>query len=485
MTHRTLSFVSKLTSAFAAALLCLVAAATASAQTYKVLDTAGSNEPFIQGVDGNLYAALLGGEGTYGAGGSIAKMTPAGVLTTIYTFCSQPNCADGMTPSGLVLGTDGNFYGTTEEGGLNTNVECSTYVETCGTIFKLTPSGTLTTLYNFCSQTNCADGSLPRSGLVQGDDGNFYGVTFWGGIAASCLNTYGPDPTGCGTIFKITPAGTLTTLYAFCNLTNCPDGANPDSPLVVGTNGSLYGATVNGGAGGGRCIDCGTAFSITTSAVYTTLHSFCTDSECRDGYQPIAGLTLGIDGNFYGATSVGGFNNNGTVYKMTPSGTVTTLYAFPRSGGNPYGALVQASDGNLYGDTYSGATIFRTGLSGGLKTVFTFPYGTAGPVAALVQHTNGSFYGTTTSGVIFELTTGLHPFVETVPGAGNAGAKVRILGTKLSTTTTVSFNGTATSFHVVSNTEVTATVPVGSSTGKVTVTTGAGTLTSNVSFQVE
>jgi uncharacterized repeat protein (TIGR03803 family) len=484
MTHRTFSLVGNLTTTFAAVLLCLTAAASSSAQTFKVLGSAGSNEPLIQGVDGNLYEAVIGTVGPYGSGGSIAKVTPAGTLTTIYTFCSQPNCADGITPSGLVLGTDGNFYGTTIQGGSTTNVDCTTYVETCGTIFKLTPGGKLTTLYNFCSQPNCADGSLPYAGLVLGNDGNFYGTTFYGGISSSCLNTYSPDPTGCGTIFKITPEGTLTTLYAFCTLTNCPDGANPGEPLVVGTNGSLYGTTDNGGAGGGRCLACGTAFSITSLDAYTTLHSFCTDSECHDGYDPFAGLTLGIDGNFYGANNMGGFNDYGTVYKMTPSGTVTTLYAFPPFDGNPYGTLVQATDGNLYGDAYDNATYFRTGLNGGLKTVYTLPYGSQGSVAGLIQHTNGSFYGTTPT-LIFELTTGLHPFVETVPNAGNVGTKVRILGTKLSSTTGVSFNGTAASFHVVSNTEVTATVPAGSSTGRVTVTTGSGTFASNFSFQVE
>ena len=133
-------------------------------------------------------------------GGTVFKITPSGTLTTLYNFCAQSNCATAKPPSaGLVQATNGNFYGTTYLGGANS----------FGTVFKITPTGTLTTLHSF----DATDGELPEAGLVQGTDGNFYGTTYQAG----------PLGNG-GTVFKITPAGTLTTLYSFCAQTNCTDG---------------------------------------------------------------------------------------------------------------------------------------------------------------------------------------------------------------------------------------------------------------------
>jgi uncharacterized repeat protein (TIGR03803 family) len=207
----------------------------------------------VQGTDGNFYGTAAGGACGQQFG-TIFKITPSDTLpwplTTLYSFCSQPNCADGANPQGgLVQGTDGNFYGTTEQGGPE-----GQYGN--GTVFKVSGSGTLTTLYSFCARTNCVDGAAPEGQLVQATDGNFYGTTDGGGSGQA------------GTIFKITPGETLpwplTTLYSFCSQPNCADGANPFAGLVQATDGNLYGTTYEGG--NYSCLpyypDCGTVFKL-------------------------------------------------------------------------------------------------------------------------------------------------------------------------------------------------------------------------------
>jgi uncharacterized repeat protein (TIGR03803 family) len=168
-----------------------------------------------------------------------------GALTTLYSFCAQSGCPDGEYPDALVRAPDGNFYGTTAGGG-NNSTNCNIG---CGTVFKMTPRGTLTTLYSFCSQSGCPDGSLPMA-LLGANDGNFYGTTEGGGNQ-SC--TY-----GCGTVFKITPSGRLTTLYSFCSERGCTDGSRPTAALVQATNGDFYGTTQDGGEVNGN----GTVFSL-------------------------------------------------------------------------------------------------------------------------------------------------------------------------------------------------------------------------------
>jgi uncharacterized repeat protein (TIGR03803 family) len=210
-----------------------------------------------------------------------APRAQAQILTTLYSFCSQSGCTDGQYPyAGLVQGSDGNFYGTTYEGGTNGD----------GTVFKITPSGTLTTLCSFCSGSGCTEGRFPEAGLVQGSDGNFYGTTYEGGTNAF------------GTVFKITPSGTLTTLYSFCE--DCASGNLPMAGLVQGSDGNFYGTTVFGGEANG-----GTIFKMTSSGTLATLYSFYEGS-------PRAGLVQGSDGNFYGTTSSGGNYTAGTVFEL-------------------------------------------------------------------------------------------------------------------------------------------------------------------------
>jgi len=328
----------------------------------------------IEGSDGNFYGTTYwGGTGltTYGTPrGTVFKLTPAGALTVLHSFCSQANCTDGSWPlSGLVQGSDGNFYGTTGSGGANPS--CGVNDPDCGTIFKITPTGMLTTLYTFCSQTGCTDGRIPSGPLVQGSDGNFYGTTQSGGA----------NSTGEGTIFSITPTGTLTPLYSFCKLSGCADGQFPNGPLVQGGNGNYYGTTPSASYNSSG----GTIFSITPGGTLTTLYSFCLQSGCNDGQNPAPGLIRGTDGNFFGTTEQGGANpapvgssgGSGTVFKITPSGKLATLYSFCSVGGTsactdgafPI-ALIQDTDGNFVGITEAGGA---SALYGGTSFRLTPP----------------------------------------------------------------------------------------------------------------
>jgi uncharacterized repeat protein (TIGR03803 family) len=382
-------------------------------------------ETLVQGLNGNLYGTTEGG-GANGAG-TVFEITPRGKLTTLYSFCSQTNCADGNGPRvSLVQATNGSFYGTTEGGGADNE----------GTVFEITPRGKLTTLYTFdISGGGYGNANFPGHGpLVQGLNGTFYGTNIVGGA------------NGQGTVFEITPAGKLTTLYSFGS--QLGDGNTPVSGLVEATNGSLYGTTLGGGANNNT----GTVFKITPGGKLTTLYSFCSESGCTDGYRLYAGLVQATNGNFYGTTLYGGANGQGTVFEITPAGKLTTLHSFCSQtncadGSYPLGGLFQATSGKLYGTTSGGG-------------------------------------GTNAFGTIYSLGVGLGPFVETLPITGKAGTAVKILGNNLTGTISVTFNGTPATFEVVSGTEITTTIPSGATTGKVKVTTPSGTLTSNVNFRV-
>jgi len=374
--------------------LCVFTAATAVgslAQNFSLLYSFGYGGPIlpfgglVQGNDGNLYGTTL--HGTFGdycpdpyGCGTVFKITPSGTFTIVYSFCSQTNCADGADPiAGLVLASDGNFYGATT-----------------GTVFKITPGGVLTTLYTLQG----SDGDNPRAPLLQASDGNFYGTTSEGGTS------------GYGTIFKIAANGTFTTLHSF----NGADGAAANA-LIQASDGNLYGTTSAGGGGGA-----GTIFKITTGGMLTTLYTFCSQPGCTDGGSPGGGpfpveLVQASDGNFYGTTYSNGAHGGGTVFKFAPGGVLTTLYSFCAEanctdGQSPVG-LLQASDGNFYGVTVFGGdiynptlacasggcgTIFKITPQGTLTTLYTFDGPNAGQANGLMQATNGNFYGTTNDG---------------------------------------------------------------------------------------
>jgi uncharacterized repeat protein (TIGR03803 family) len=481
------------------------ARASASRESFKTLvefkgpnGSAPASVFLIQGLDGNLYGTTYAGGAnclSFGGCGTVFKVTPSGQLTTLYSFCQHlvnDACTDGAYPyAGLIQGTDGNFYGTTFVGGEGG-------YGGVGTVFKITPTGVLTTIYSFCSQTNCTDGSYPRAGLVQGTDGIFYGTTSEGGTNG--------QPNGWGTIFEVSSTGTLKTLYNFCSQANCADGTDPSGGLVQGPDGNFYGTTREGG---GYPVGVGTVFQITPQGVLTTLHVFTGEPPIYDGANPYAGLFQGTNGNFYGTTIGGGVFGFGTVFDITPEGTLVTIHSFDDTdGSSPFAGVAEGTTGNFYGATTAGGADTTGCDSNGCGTVFMItPEGTlttlhsfnnadgASPFAAPFQGTDGIFYGTSCGqacpeqikccrGALFAFSQGLEPFVETLPASGNAGETVHILGTDLKGARMVSFNGTAAKFIVVSATEIKTTVPAGASTGFVTVTTPSGALKSNKTFAV-
>jgi uncharacterized repeat protein (TIGR03803 family) len=480
-------------------LLCAAATTAARAQTFKAIHSFDgmdgeydSTSVPIQGTDGNLYGVMP--EGGANAFGTAYRMTPTGELTTIYNFCAQSGCADGQNPEGdLVQGTDGDFYGVTINGG------AAGY----GTAFKITSSGALTTLYNFCSRAECQDGAEPNGGLVLGSDGNFYGTT-----EGSSLRVRG------GTIFKLNPNGLLETLYNFCLEGSCIQSLFP-SGLIQGRDGNFYGTTQYGGDGAFCTVTggCGQVFKISPQGDFTTLHAFCSESNCSDGLYPYAALVQASDGNFYGTTGQGGDSpvcgipgGCGTIFRITSDGVLTTLHSFCSleycaDGLSPQGSLIQATDGDLYGTSRQGGgelldgTVFKITTQGKLTLLYRFdcprvPCSGLYPYVGLVQDTDGTFYGVTNQGgiigygVVYDISTGLGPFVQTQTDSGAVDTTVNILGTNLTGATGVSFNGTAASFTVASSSLITATVPADASSGYVAVTTPSGVLTSNRPFQV-
>lgn len=499
---------------FCSLLLSLLVAITGNAQTVTTVATFdGTDGGFpggglVQGLDGNFYGtASFGGANNStdcenNGCGTIFKMSPGGTITTLYSFCSLANCADGFFPSGLLLASDGNLYGATGYGGAEG--DCSFGgLPGCGTIFRITPGGTFTTLHTFTGK----DGASPGA-LTQAADGTLYGTTRFGG-----LNHNSPGCTsGCGTAFRINLSGsTFARIYNFCSLADCADGQDPGVSLLQGSDGNFYGVTRFGGTGntGLNCGDgCGTVFRLTPGGVLTTLHNF---TGAPEGAGPVGSLIQGVDGFFYGTTSSGGYSPKlgpdqstcegggcGTVFKISPVGSLATLFRFCTASECPDGSgpedLVQATDGNFYfptsdaccGPPFTG-TIFKLTPAGYASVLCNFTGIRDYPSSSLVQSTDGSFYGENSSGedgAVYNLNVGLGPFVMALRSFGIAGSTVTILGTNLTGASAVDFNGTSADFTVVSGSEITATVPAAALTGKIQVTTPSGTFSSNRPFQV-
>lgn len=475
------------------ALLVLSLAVCAQAQTlnyFAALTATNGSGPFasvVQATDGNLYGAGTGG---IGVGGNMFRMTPSGKVTSFYKFCSQPNCADGADlESAPVLGSDGNLYGVTIGGGSGI---CGN--RNPGVFFKMTLNAEITVLHVFGE--SCTDGVTPN-GIILGGDGNFYGTTLYGGVGDG----------GPGVIFKITPDGTYTQLHAFCAEANCADGEKPYYPPVEGNDGNFYGVAGDAGSGG-------VVFKITASGEYSVIHKFCSfdNGACPDGAYPYA-IAKDAEGNFVG-TAAGGTSGYGVVFKITPGGRYSVVHEFAPDGdlGAPTTPLMLASDGNLYG-TLTGSPagswgpfgrggIYEITSKGGFKALYGFCGGCNSgngfsPLDPVFQGTDGNFYGTTAFGgkggwhggafgfgTVFQFSNGLTPFVKTIPAAAKDGTSVIILGYGLSGTTGVMFNGVQTNFLVESDTYIKATVPAGATTGKVSVVTSKGTLNSNPQFVV-
>lgn len=444
----------------------VAAVSTASAQVKGIYEFSQPGDPqnpqvvgvIAQGRDGNMYfttpVTVLNTNNMNPA--TAFKITPTGKLTPIYTFPTGV-----QTYSGLTLGTDGDFYGTTYNGGANN----------LGSIFKLTPKGGFTQLYSFVGGN---DGAKPMAPPIE-IAGNLYGTATAGGGS------------NYGTVYQLTPSGKLNPLVQFQGA----DGADPVAPLVQGSDGRLYGITQTSTNAGGPSV----VFSVTTSGLDFTYYAFSAGSPKSE-----AGLVQGNDGNFYG-TMYTNFEGYGYVFKITPSPSyvVTTLYPFGdgADGAYPYAGLLLATDGNFYGVAYEGGAELYGTLYEISQDQFAVPWAFtkgqdgANPLTPLIQNTNGFIYGTTYDGgslydygTFFRFNNHLKPFVSLVSASGKVGTTIGILGQGLFETTGVSFNGTTAEFTKVSDTYLTAVVPSGATTGPVTVTTSTGTLESNKSFNV-
>jgi uncharacterized repeat protein (TIGR03803 family) len=372
-----------------------------------------------------------GGSATAVSIGTIFKITALGNRTQLFALkefggCKQNTECFGVYPlAGLVEASDKNFYGTTVDGGTGGG----------GVMLKVNPLAPPppTVLYNFTSPSN-SPGATP----IQGSDGDLYGTTYDVDLFQQFT----------GSVYKLSLTGEFTTLYNFCSLTNCADGSRPYSPVIEGADDNLYGTTYTGGL---SATGAGTVFKLTPTGVLTTLHAF--GSQSPDGGYPVGGLVQGTDGNLYGVTPQGGKYGFGMVFKITTAGTFTIVHSFNSTDGStPQGGLMQATTGLFYGTTTGGAPATCSG---------------------------------STCGTVFSLDVGLAPFAALVLPAGKIGDTAEILGQGFTGATTVTFNGVpAANFTAVSDTYLTAVVPGGATTGTVVVTTPTGVLKSNKQFRI-
>jgi uncharacterized repeat protein (TIGR03803 family) len=366
----------------------------------------------VQGADGSLYGVTA--EGGSAAGyGSIFKISLDGVFTSLVSLADST----GYSPNGLVLATNGNFYGTAYYGGLFNK----------GTVFKVTPEGSITLLACFDGTNGCN----PASELIEAADGNLYGTTPVGGIPGDPFGGY-------GTIFRLTPDGSLITAFLF----NADTGFNTWPALTKGQDGNLYGTTGNGGAYTNVFwFGYGTAFRLSLTGGFSKIASF----DGTNGMGPKYALVAGKDGNFYG-TSWGGTNLDsdrgplGNFFRVTPSGEIKSIFSFNGTNGSLPRGLMLARDGNFYGVTGSGGagftgarpfspgggegTIFQITTSGVLTSLHSFTNRVL-PLGGLVQASDGNLYGTTRQGgaygwgTIFRLSVPMPPVLQPVSSTGS------------------------------------------------------------------
>jgi uncharacterized repeat protein (TIGR03803 family) len=368
-------------------------------------DGEGPASKLVLAVDGNFYGTTLHG-GACGAG-SIFRMTRAGSLSNLFSFPAATNSSGevnyDLRPNDLVQGINGNFYGSTQYGGSNFN----------GTIFEISPSGSFAILHTFAAEAvnssgyaTSPDGATPAGALVQGNDGNFYGTTQYGGANDT------------GTIFRFTPDGAFTSLYSFGALDAgafTTNGAVPN-PLLLGSDGVFYGTTQQGGS-----LDSGVFFSFTTDGVFTQVFSFSDGNTAINPATPNSTLVQGADGNFYGTSAFGGSQGGGSIFEITNASGVNVFYSFPLIDGGISATLTPGMDGNFYGTIEANVlngegSIFRVTPQGYFGAYSFGPLNTnsdnaggANPCAALTADSAGNLFGTCAaggtngSGVIFQI----------------------------------------------------------------------------------
>ena len=440
--------------------LALFAATILQAQTYTDIHDFNETDGccalypslLTQGRDGNIYGTTTsGGAHLYG---NVFKMTPAGALTSIFSF----DGTHGLGPEGgVTLGTDGNLYGTTYQGGTGH----------AGIIFKVTTAGAFTELYDF---QNAADGAYPRVPPTQAQDGNLYGTTGNGTVA---------------TLYKLTTAGVFTVMV---NL-----ASQSYSPLLLGTDGTLYGTTLKGGTYNG-----GTVFRFSPATkILTTIYNFHTE------YSPYGPLMQGVDAALYGTTSVGGTLSGGSVFRLTTAGAYKVLVNFNTSpstnGSVPLAGLVQGSDKFLYGVTSTGGAsgqgaLFKVSATGtGFALLHSFQTATGDtPYSTPLLHTNGKIYGLAYHGgakvpygAAYSFTNSLLPFTETVMRkSAKEGTVIEMLGQGFKAATGVLFGTSSATFTAASNTYLTATVPPNATTASIEVLEPTGNLLTPLKFKV-
>jgi uncharacterized repeat protein (TIGR03803 family) len=408
--------------------------------------------PPVEGEDGYFYGTTCPKCNNQGGYGSIYKIGSTGGFTRLYK-CDDTHCNSPTAP--LVQATNGTFYGVSQEGGSHGD----------GTVFKITSTGKLTVLYNFCSQLDCADGVGPIGPLVQASNGNFYGTTINGGA------------NGFGEVFKITPAGKLTVLHS---MNGNPDGSAPFAGLVQATDGNFYGANAYGGDPSICPSNCGTLFKITPQGVFSVLYTF----NQTTGQLPYSTLYQHTNGVLYGATQEGGTGN----VSPCSGGNCGVLYSL-NIGAAPFVRLLSTSRS-------VGATVEILGQ--GLTSVSSVKFGGVAASYAVASDTyltatvpTGAKTGTVTVKTASGTLKSNREFLVTPvilnfnPTSGPVGNPVTITGSGLIQTSTVMFGGVAsTGVTVDSDSQVTAVVPTGAKTGTIDIITPGGTAISPSVFTV-
>jgi len=426
----------------------------------------------IEGSDGNFYGAAVGGGAGLNAQGTIFKITPTGQISVIYSFAESSNGSlpNGSAPISVVEGTDGFLYGTTSENGGNG----------FGTVFKLSKSGVLQTLHNFCGTETCADGANPGF-LMQALDGNFYGAT-------------GPTLPPTSVLFRITPAGSFKVLHTF-DTESQPDGAGVFNMLQA-SDGNFYGTTV----AGEQFKPYNSVFRFDpATGKYTILHGFDTPNI----YLPnvaTSGLAMASTGELFGLQAGSELYQISLAGKYQRLSVLSTVDFFD-------GNILAASDGNLWGDFLGGdcggqGIAFAATTTGSVLQSLTFDCNTVGEQpAGMIQAADGKLYGVTlgnggvsstdevTNGTIWTIDAGLPAPAPVVvafrPSSGQVGSKILLQGNHFVGTTAVSLNGVSAAFQVLSVNYISLTVPTGATSGTILVTNAGGTTTSTGVFTVQ